>query len=152
MNLERFIKESKNKGFGYLDIDENLEVHLDFEDNEIFFIDKENDRMRAYKLPKRKDNITSEWILKKLESFNKSYYKNLTEEMAKLNLNFGRIYPASYGLGYILLAQSFESFKKEAQLIADFLEKKGFKFVNEFSEKHWIYRFKIKKQKHRRLY
>ena len=150
VELKRFIKESKNKGFGYVDID-NIEVHLDFEDNEIIIIDKTNDRMRTYKLPKKDVNLTPEWILKKLESFNKTYYKNLTEEMKKLDLKFGRIYPTSYGLGYILLGQNIKEFEKEVKMIADFLEKQGYKFKNEFSEKRWVYRFKIRKTQHKRL-
>ena len=150
--LESLISKARKKGYAGVDWDEGISVSLDFEDKELIVYNSTEDRMRSCKLPKKESTLTPDWILKKIESFNSTYYKNLTNEMKKLGLKFGRLYPTSYGLGYVLLGQNAEEFKKEAKAIADFLEKKGYKFKNEFSERGWVYRFKIRQKQHRRLY
>jgi len=148
--LNNLIANGRKKGYESVDWEDGISLNLDFEERELVIISK--DKMRTYKIPKKESNLTPDWILKKISDFDVSHYKSLSNEMKKLNLNYGRVYPTSYGLGYTLVGQDIKEFEKEAKMIADFLEQKGYKFKNEFSEKGWVYRFKIRKNQHSRIY
>ena len=148
--LNNLIVNGRKKGYESIDWEDGISLNLDFEERELVIISK--DKMRTYKIPKKESNLTPDWILKKISDFDVSHYKSLSNEMKKLNLNYGRVYPTSYGLGYTLVGQDIKEFEKEAKMIADFLEQKGYKFKNEFSEKGWVYRFKVRKTQHERLY
>lgn len=148
--LNNLIANGRKKGYESVDWEDGISLNLDFEERELVIISK--DKMRTYKIPKKESNLTPDWILKKISDFDVSHYKSLSNEMKKLNLNYGRVYPTSYGLGYTLVGQDIKEFEKEAKMIADFLEQKGYKFQNEFSEKGWVYRFKIRKNQHSRIY
>lgn len=60
-------------------------------------------------------------------------------------LTIVRVYETSYGLGMCALFQSNAEFTAEVQRMADKLTELGIDFNNEFSEAHWVYRFKISK-------
>lgn len=122
-------------------------TYFDDDNNEIVFVKSENIKSKV---------ITDQYIIdlvdKNKKSYN-SYFGNFALKMRKIlienNLNEDlSVYPTTYGIGVWVFYNS--NFDKYQQLITEILKNKGVDFKNEFSDKEWVFRFKISK-KHNNL-
>lgn len=96
------------------------------------------------KLPKKK-LVNIEYVMNKINS--DKVYQNFSKYFAKLvDDNSFSIYPTSYGIGVSVLFFSRHD-KPAIDGLKDILNKTGIKYSNEYSDAHWVYRFKISKSK-----
>jgi len=102
-----------------------------------------NGKSKTIKLPK---NITDNWIIKQAEKLCNSAFTNLQSVFQNIKVS-GNIYYTSFGFSYITWFKDNETFKKENETIKNTLVQLGIKFTNEFSNKHWVYRYKISTEK-----
>ena len=108
-------------------------------------------RMVVQKVSVKSKEITEDYVMKLIEKNEKSYngiYGNFADKMNKLIA--GRtsqlsIYPTTYGIGVWI----FYNFKAEENItyVENILKEKGIEYYNEFSDAHYVYRFKISKKK-----
>lgn len=110
------------------------------------------DKLIVKSIPTKSKEVTVEFIQKlidKNEKLYKGYYGNFALKMQKALNDLGlkdrgyRVYPTTYGIGVWVLFNS----KCEADIadITKLLDSKGIKYQNEYSDAHWVYRFKISK-------
>ena len=96
------------------------------------------------KLPKKK-LVDIKYVMNKINS--DKVYQNFSKYFAKLvDDNSFSIYPTSYGIGVSVLFFSRHD-KPAIDGLKDILNKTGIKYSNEYSDAHWVYRFKISKSK-----
>ena len=57
------------------------------------------------------------------------------------------IYPTNYGFGYFCIFFDKERFDKLNNQIGNELKRLGVEYSNEYSDKNWVYRFLISKNK-----
>ena len=108
-------------------------------------------RMVVQKVSVKSKEITEDYVMKLIEKNEKSYngiYGNFADKMNKLIA--GRtsqlsIYPTTYGIGVWI----FYNFKAEENItyVENILKEKGIEYYNEFSDAHYVYRFKISKNR-----
>ena len=108
-------------------------------------------RMVVQKVSVKSKEITEDYVMKLIEKNEKSYngiYGNFADKMNKLIA--GRtsqlsIYPTTYGIGVWI----FYNFKAEENItyVENILKEKGIEYYNEFSDAHYVYRFKISKKR-----
>lgn len=97
--------------------------------------------------------LDEETILKALERDKKAYnskYGQFAKDVQKLFAskfggNLGHIYPTTYGIGVWV----FYNFKADecVDSVRKVLDEMNVTYTNEFSEAHYVYRFKISKEK-----
>lgn len=105
----------------------------------------------------RKENvkskeITEEYVLKLVEKNEKAYegyygeFALCVQRLLKLNGydTILSVYPTTYGIG-VWLFYNFHA-KEDIKKVEDILKERGVEYYNEFSEKNWVYRFKISKK------
>lgn len=118
--------------------------YYDKNNNEILFIKSENIKSKV---------ITAQYIIdlvnKNRKTYN-SYFGEFCIKMRQLlkenNLDTDcSVYPTTYGIGVWVFYNS--KFDENQQKLTDILKNKGVIFENEFSDKQWVYRFKISKKR-----
>ena len=111
--------------------------------NNITFCKKENVKSKE---------ITKDYVLKLIEKDKKAYksaYGDFTLKMKKIlqesKIGGLLVYPTTYGIGVYVYYGLFagNSIKK----LDDILKSKGIEYKNEFSDAHWVWRYKISKKK-----
>ncbi len=122
-----------------LEIEYDIEIFVNYEDNELFLFNFKKGKNRTFKLPK---NVSLEWIIKKINLFLDSSYTNLNSVFEKVNLN-GCTYPTSYGIGYNCLFSNNEKFNNDVKLIEEKLNSLNIKFKTQFSDHRHCLRFLI---------
>ncbi len=122
-----------------LETEYNIDIFVNYEDNQLILFNFSKGKTRTFKLPK---NVSLEWIIKKINLFLDSSYTNLNEVFKKVNLN-GYTYPTSYGIGYNCLFSNNEKFTKDVNLIEEKLNSLNIKFKAQFSEQRHCLRFII---------
>ena len=92
------------------------------------------------KTPKKKE-VTVSWLMDKL--YKKTAFNNLSEYV-KTMLKGSNLYvhATSYGIG---IESMFGKDSESEAKVRELLESNGIKYSNEFSDAHWVYRFKISK-------
>ena len=104
-------------------------------------------RMVVQKVSVKSKEITEDYVLKLIEKNEKSYkgiYGNFADKMNKLIAGRASqlsIYPTTYGIGIWI----FYNFKAEENItyVENILKEKDIEYYNEFSDAHYVYRFKI---------
>lgn len=97
--------------------------------------------------------ITTEYVLRLIEKDRKAYqgtYGKFAEQMQSLLAssgfgNFGVIYPTTYGIG--VWAFFNFNFDKCQEAVNKLLNAKGIKYRNEWSEREYVFRYVISKEK-----
>ena len=105
----------------------------------------------------RKENvkskeITEEYVLKLVEKNEKAYegyygeFALRVQRLLKANGYDNRlsVYPTTYGIG-VWIFYNFHA-EEDIQKVENILKEKGVEYYNEYSDKHWVYRFKISKK------
>lgn len=110
-----------------------------------------NSRLIMQKVNTKSKEITTEYINKLIEKNEKAYngyYGKFAEKMtAILSANGVKeysIYPTQYGIGVWVIYNTFV--KDDISKVTDILDKYGVEYYNEYSEAHWVYRFKVSKK------
>ena len=115
---------------------------------------------RIVRFPKRKHSENDEQfysrldkVISKVEKENTTEYGKFAAMMqriidCKMNVRNYLIYPTTYGIGLWTWNFHFESDRK---MIEDVLHGMGVEYYNEFSDKHWAFRFKISKKEANRM-
>ena len=103
-------------------------------------------------LPSKIDKITIETIIEKVtKKLNtEKVYQDFSDAFASIlakNGFYGRftVYPTTYGIGVCNLYR-FGAQKEEIAILEKFLTDAGIEFKNEYSDAHWVYRFKLSKK------
>lgn len=110
----------------------------------------ENDNDRGYigktiKAPKKME-VTYEWVLKKINKEN--VFVNFCESFNSfLNSKGLRGYATSYGIGIESLFVGSKNLKENQTSIESELDSLGIKYTTEYSDAHWVFRYKISQAK-----
>jgi hypothetical protein len=94
---------------------------------------------KTIRLPK-KQLVTLEWVLSKL--YEQKEFVNLSKSISKLINTNMNCYPTSYGIGIFC----FFGMPSDITDVESYLNKNNIEFINEYSQAHWVYRFKISKK------
>lgn len=115
------------------------------------FIEHDGGEILVKKEPVKSKLITEEYVMKLVEKNRKLYkgtYGKFTLKMSqickKLGYNEFCVYPTTYGIGIWI----YWNWKIDEQCarIEKVLKSAGIEYYNEYSEKRWVFRFKISKK------
>jgi hypothetical protein len=99
---------------------------------------------KTINVPKKKE-VTVDYFLNKLNT--DTVYKNFSTEFAKLLKKRGfdgyNVYPTTYGIGVFRVYNPNE--ETDVEQINGILNELNIKYTNEYSDAHWVYRYKISK-------
>lgn len=70
-------------------------------------------------------------------------YQLLEQRIGTLRLGFKTLYSTNYGIGQWVLMNSKKNIDETKSELSTFLKSKGIKFENEYSDAHWVYRYKF---------
>ena len=91
-----------------------------------------------------KKEITIDYILNKINS--DKTFKNFSNYFNSIISKFGlNAYPTSYGIGIFVLFGFRNSITETKNQISKCLNELGIKFDTEYSDAHWVFRYKISK-------
>lgn len=114
-------------------------------------VEHDNGKVLVKKENVKSKRITEDYILKLVDKNRKAYagaYGDFALQMQKLcseqELKYS-IYPTTYGIGVLLLFNF--SADKDIARVEQIMKERNIEYYNEFSEMHWVYRFKISKKK-----
>lgn len=97
------------------------------------------------KTPVKKE-VTYEWVLEKINK--QSVFVNFCDKFnAFLKTKGLRGYATSYGIGIESLFVGSSNLKEEKVSIENELDSLGIKYTTEYSEAHWVFRYKISQSK-----
>lgn len=104
-------------------------------------------------MPKKSELVTKDFVLKLIEKDKKLYqgaYGEFTLRLKELLKEEGydktiNVYPTTYGIGVFILFwwDGNDNIDKVKRILDD----RGIEYYNEYSDKKWVYRFKISKCK-----
>lgn len=105
------------------------------------------------KINGKSKEITDEYIQKLIDKDKKmysGYYGKFADGMNKLLKEVGadnylNVYPTTYGIGVWVFYNWHV--KNDVQVVEDLLKRYGIEYYNEYSDKMWVYRFKVSKRK-----
>ena len=111
-----------------------------------------NNRIIIKKIAQKSKLIDIDYIQNEITKNDKRYsgiYGKFAQMMQKLlnenNItNHFVIYPTTYGIG-VWCFYNFNA-KKDISLVTDIMNRNNIEYYNEFSDAHWVYRFKISKK------
>lgn len=98
------------------------------------------------KLPKKKF-VDAGYIIDKVikrVSTGSTNFRHIFEKL--LNITGYSIYSTSFGFS-VSTWQLSDDFHKDVNKISDLLDRHGVEYKNEYSDAHWVYRFKISKKR-----
>lgn len=104
------------------------------------------------KIPVKSKEVTEEYVEKLIAKNEKLYsgaYGDFSLRMQKIlnadGINYRmRIYPTTYGIGVWLLWNW--NAEQDKKTVTDIMDKYGVDYENEYSDKGWVYRFKVSKK------
>jgi len=96
---------------------------------------------KSFKAPKKME-VTYEWVAKKINRKKElvNFCKNFNTFLKKHGL---RGYPTSYGIGVETIYKMTGNFDQICALIEKKLNSFGIKYKTEYSDAHWVFRYKI---------
>lgn len=117
------------------------------------YIEHDNGQILVKKENVKSKVITPDYVMKLVEKDRKVYagtYGKFAMAMQKLCKERGYdnrliVYPTTYGIGVWLFFNSYAEIN-----IADvksLMDERGIEYYNEFSDHHWVYRFKVSKKR-----
>ena len=123
-------------------IDKAVELHIGFELDE----KKEPTNYISKSIKTTKKEITFDYIVDKINSQNiyKSFAAHFSKMLKPLNL---QAYPTTYGIGIFVVLTNKQTSETIQTEINTLLDKHNITYLNEFSQAHWVYRYKISKSK-----
>ena len=141
----------QSKAKAYADKHTPYRVNDWYNANTLYIWYGDKGRMVVQKVSVKSKEITEDYVLKligKNEKMYKGFYGEFTDKMNKLLGNkksYFSIYPTTYGIG-VWLFYNFSA-DKDIKYIENILKEKGIEYYNEFSDMHYVYRFKISKKR-----
>jgi hypothetical protein len=100
---------------------------------------------KTFKAPKKAE-VTYQWVLEKLNKQN--VFVNFCEQFNSFLKTKGlRGYATTYGIGVESLWVSSKNLKENQASIENELDSLGIKYTTEYSEAHWVFRYKISQSK-----
>ena len=133
--------------------DSSLKRHCDPYEYDTLFIVHDGGQMLVKKENVKSKVITVEYVQKLVEKDRKVYagtYGKFAMAMQQLCKERGYnnrflVYPTNYGIGIWL----FYNFHAEENIadVKSLMDERGIEYYNEFSEHHWVYRFKVSKKR-----
>lgn len=117
------------------------------------FVEHDGCKMFVKKENVLSKEITVEYVMKLVEKSRKlyaGYYGDFTLKMQRILNHMGYsgrlcVYPTTYGIG-VWLFYNYNS-NKQINDVEGVLKKAGIEYYNEYSDKRWVFRFKISKKK-----
>lgn len=117
------------------------------------FVEHDGGQLLVKKENVKSKVITVEYILKLVEKDRKTYagaYGEFAMEMRRICESMGykstlTVYPTTYGIG-VWLFYNFNA-EKHIENVRKIMVEKGIEFYNEYSDKRWVYRFKVSKKR-----
>ncbi len=124
------------------DIDKAVEIHIGFELDE----KGEPTNYISKSIKATKKEITFDYIVDKINQQNiyKSFATHFSKLLKPLNL---QAYPTTYGIGIFVALNNKQKSETIQTEINNILNKHNVVYSNEFSDAHWVYRYKISKSK-----
>ena len=116
------------------------------------FVEHDNGQLLVKKENVKSKEISVEYVLKLVEKNRKVYagtYGRFAMTMQKLCREKGLtnkfcVYPTTYGIG-VWLFYNFHA-KENIQQVEEIMKERDIEYYNEYSDKHWVYRFKVSKK------
>lgn len=117
------------------------------------YVEHDNGQMLVRKENVKSKEITVEYVLKLVEKDRKVYagtYGKFAMCMQKLCKERGLankfcVYPTTYGIG-VWLFYNFNA-DKHIEQVEEIMKERNIEYYNEFSDAHWVYRFKVSKKR-----
>lgn len=124
---------------------EHTELYIEYDEGE-------NHRVICQKVNVKSKEITIEYVDKLIAKDKKKYsgtFGKFADAMNRIVRELGyssnlSVYPTTYGIG-VWVFYNFSS-DKDIEAVTNILKKNGVEYYNEYSEKMWVYRFKISKK------
>ena len=94
-----------------------------------------------------KKEITLDYIMNKINTdrIYKSFAEHFNELLKKSGLNYSA-YPTTYGIGVFVAISYRDNITKTKQQIEKMLTDAGIKYLTEYSDAGWVFRYKISKE------
>ena len=132
--------------------DQIIDRHCDPYEYDTLFIEHDNGQILVKKESVKSKEITAEYVIKLVEKDRKVYagtYGKFAMAMQKLCKEKGFtdklcVYPTTYGIG-VWLFYNFQADQHIAK-VEKIMKERDIEYYNEYSEKHWVYRFKVSKK------
>ena len=133
--------------------DRIIDRHCDPYEYDTLYVEHDNGQMLVKKENVKSKVITVEYILKLVEKDRKVYagtYGKFAMCMQKLCKERGLtnkfcVYPTTYGIG-VWLFYNFNA-SKYIEEVEGIMKERNIEYYNEFSDHHWVYRFKVSKKR-----
>lgn len=133
--------------------DQTWERHASPYEFTTLYVEHDNGQMLVKKENVKSKTITVEYVLKLVEKDRKVYagtYGKFAMCMQKLCKERGLtnkfcVYPTTYGIG-VWLFWNFNADKHIAQ-VEEIMKERNIEYYNEYSDHHWVYRFKVSKKR-----
>ena len=133
--------------------DQTCDRHCDPYEYDTLFVEHDNGQILVKKENVKSKEITVDYVLKLVEKDRKTYagtYGKFAMEMQRICKEMGytsslTVYPTTYGIG-IWLFYNFHA-DEHIENVRKIMQEKGIEFYNEYSDKRWVYRFKVSKKR-----
>ena len=132
--------------------DQTWERHASPYEFTTLYVEHDNGQLLVKKENVKSKEITIDYIMKLVEKDRKVYsgtYGKFAMAMQKLCREKGLtnkfcVYPTTYGIG-VWLFYNFNADKHIAQ-VEEIMKSRNIEYYNEYSDKRWVYRFKVSKK------
>jgi len=133
--------------------DDTVDRHCDPYEYDTLFVTHDGEQTLVKKENVKSKEITVDYVLKLVEKDRKVYsgtYGKFAIAMQRLCKERGYnnrflVYPTTYGIG-IWLFYNFHADENIAD-IKSLMDERGIEYYNEYSDKRWVYRFKVSKKR-----
>lgn len=133
--------------------DDTVDRHCDPYEYDTLYVEHDGGQMLVKKENVKSKTITVEYVQKLVEKDRKLYagtYGKFAMAMQRLCKERGYsgrflVYPTTYGIGVWL----FYNFHAEENIadVKSLMDERGIEYYNEYSDKRWVYRFKVSKKR-----
>ena len=133
--------------------DQIIDRHCDPYEYDTLYVTHDGEQMLVKKENVKSKVITVDYVLKLVEKDRKLYagtYGQFAIAMQRLCKKKGLtnkfcVYPTTYGIG-VWLFYNFNA-DKHIEQVEEIMKERNIEYYNEFSEHHWVYRFKVSKKR-----
>lgn len=133
--------------------DQTTDRHCDPYEYTTLYVEHDGGQMLVKKENVKSKEITVEYVQKLVEKDRKVYagtYGKFAMAMQRLCKERGYsgrflVYPTTYGIG-VWLFYNFHSEENIAD-VKSLMDERGIEYYNEYSDKRWVYRFKVSKKR-----
>ena len=133
--------------------DQIIDRHCSPYEYTTLYVEHDNGQILVRKENVKSKEITVEYVLKLVEKDRKVYagtYGKFAMCMQRLCKERGLtnkfcVYPTTYGIG-VWIFYNFNADKHIAQ-VEEIMKERNIEYYNEYSDHHWVYRFKVSKKR-----